>query len=104
MEAETFSVPKRPLDDWIDAGLDFLTDNFAFITKSISEHLEEIIYSIMDGLMFFPPWVVILLFFLITWRLAGHKMALLTTIGLSLLWNLRLWDATIDFHKKESKL
>lgn len=96
MEAETFSVPKLPLDDWIDAGLDFLTDNFAFITKSISEHLEEVIYSIMDGLMFFPPWVVILIFYLITWRLAGHKMALLTTIGLSLLWNLRLWDATIE--------
>jgi glycine betaine/proline transport system permease protein len=96
MEAETFSVPKLPLDDWIDAGLDFLTDNFAFITKSISEHLEEVIYSIIDGLMFFPPWVVILIFSLITWRLAGHKMALLTTIGLSLLWNLRLWDATIE--------
>lgn len=96
METETFSVPKLPLDDWIDAGLAFLTDHFAFLTKNISEHLEKGVYFIIDGLLFFPPWIVILIFSLITWRLAGHKMALLTAIGLSLLWNLRLWEATIE--------
>lgn len=93
---ETFSVPKLPLDDWIDQGLNFLTDNFAFLTKAISEHLEKIIYWVVDSLMYFPPWIVITIFSLIAWRLAGRKVGLLTIIGLTLLWNLRLWEPTIE--------
>jgi glycine betaine/proline transport system permease protein len=93
---ENFSIPKLPLDDWIDAGLDFLTENFAFLTKNISEHLEKIINFIIDSLMFFPPWVIIILFTLIAWRLSGRQVALFTLIGFAFLWNLRLWEPTIE--------
>jgi len=93
---EAFEIPKLPLDDWIDAGLDFLTEHFAFLSKSISKHLEELIYFIIDGLMFFPPGVIIIIFTLIAWRLADSKVALLTVIGLCFLWNLRLWEPTIE--------
>jgi len=93
---EAFEIPKLPLDDWIDAGLDFLTEHFAFLTKSISKHLEEVIYFIIDGLMFFPPGIIIIIFTLIAWRLADSKVALLTVIGLCFLWNLRLWEPTIE--------
>jgi glycine betaine/proline transport system permease protein len=91
-----FSVPKLPLDDWIDQSLAFLTENFAFLTKSISNHLEDIIEGIVEGLMYFPAWVLIIVFSLIGWRIAGNKVALGTLIGLSLLWNLRLWEATLE--------
>lgn len=93
---ETSSVPKLPLDDWIDQGLNFLTDNFAFLTKAVSEHLEEIIYWVVDSLMYFPPWVVITVFSVMAWRFAGHKVGLFTVIGLTLLWNLRLWEPMIE--------
>jgi len=91
-----FSVPKLPLDDWIDQSLAFLTEHFAFFTKSISEPLEDIIEGIVEGLMYFPVWVLIIFFSLIGWRVAGNKVALGTLIGLSLLWNLRLWEATLE--------
>ncbi|MDM8567178.1 proline/glycine betaine ABC transporter permease [Candidatus Halobeggiatoa sp. HSG11] len=90
------NIPKLPLDDWIDDGLDFLTDNFAFLTKIVSRHLEDTIDYIVESLMYFPPWLIIIVFTLIAWRLAGYKVGIFTTLGFSLLWNLRLWESTIE--------
>ncbi|MEK8021116.1 MAG: proline/glycine betaine ABC transporter permease [Candidatus Parabeggiatoa sp.] len=93
---EGLSVPKLPLDDWTDHALDFLTENVAFFTKAISEHLENMIVHIVDGLMYFPPWIVIAIFSLIAWQLAGRKVSLFTAVGFCLIWNLRLWEPTIE--------
>jgi glycine betaine/proline transport system permease protein len=93
---EALSVPKLPLDEWTDQALDFLTENFSFLTKAISEHLENIIVNIVDGLMYFPPWIVIALFSLIAWKIAGRKVSIFTAIGFCLLWNLRLWEPTLE--------
>lgn len=90
------NIPKLPLDHWIDDGLDFLTDNFAFLTKIVSRHLEDTIDHMVEGLMYFPPWVMIIIFALIAWRLAGYKMGIFTILGLGLLWNLRLWESTME--------
>jgi glycine betaine/proline transport system permease protein len=89
-------IPKLPLDRWIDDGLDFLTDNFAFLTKILSRHLEDTIDYIVESLMYFPPWAMIIIFALIAWRLAGYKLGIFTTLGLGLLWNLRLWESTME--------
>ncbi|RKZ54559.1 MAG: proline/glycine betaine ABC transporter permease [Candidatus Parabeggiatoa sp. nov. 3] len=93
---DALSVPKLPLDEWTDQALDFLTENFSFLTKAISEHLENIIVNIVDGLMYFPPWIVIALFSLIAWKIAGRKVSIFTAIGFCLLWNLRLWEPTLE--------
>ncbi len=90
------NIPKLPLDDWIDDGLEFLTDNFAFLTKIVSNHLEDTIDYMVESLMYFPPWMVIIVFALIAWRLAGYKLGIFTILGLGLLWNLRLWESTIE--------
>lgn len=89
-------IPKLPLDHWIDDGLDFLTDNFAFLTKIVSHHLEDTIDYMVEGLMYFPPWMVIIAFALIAWRFAGYKVGIFTIFGLGLLWNLRLWESTME--------
>jgi glycine betaine/proline transport system permease protein len=93
---EGLSIPKLPLDDWTDHTLDFLTENFAFLTKAISAYLENIIVHIVSGLLYFPPWLVIAVFSLIAWQLAGRKVGIFTVIGFCLLWNLRLWEPTIE--------
>ncbi|MBE9562242.1 MAG: proline/glycine betaine ABC transporter permease [Proteobacteria bacterium] len=90
------NIPKLPLDHWIDDGLDFLTDNFAFLTKIISRHLEDTIDYIVESMMYFPPWVMIILFAAIAWRLADYKVGIFTIFGLGLLWNLRLWESTME--------
>jgi glycine betaine/proline transport system permease protein len=87
------SVPKLPLDDWIDTGIEYLTDNFAFLTKAISEYLKTGVEVIADGFKFQPLWIVILIFALLIWQLisrekgifVGTWSAILTAFMLGLL-------------------
>lgn len=93
---EQCSVPKLPLDEWIDQGLDFLTEKFAFLTKGISKLTEAGIDTFVYYLKEIHPLVIITIFTITAWRLAGRSVAILTALGLLLLWNLRLWDATME--------
>jgi len=89
-------IPRLPLADWIDEGLDALTDQFAPATKLVSDLVETGIESAVDGLMWLPPWLTILLVSALAWRLAGRRTALLSLFGFALLWNLGLWEPTLQ--------
>jgi glycine betaine/proline transport system permease protein len=91
-----FDIPKFPLDKLIVDILDFLTNNFSFITKTLSRATGVAIDGIVHGLMFVPPWLLILVLAVVGWRVAGRRVALMTLLGLALLWNLRLWLPTIE--------
>lgn len=91
-----FEIPKFPLDDLIDDGLDWLTDALAGATKAVSAVAETGIDGIVDGLLFLPPWVVILAVAGLAWWAAGRRVALFSAAGLAFLWNLRLWEPTIE--------
>ena len=43
-----------------------------------------------------PPWATILVFALLAWRLAGPRIALAGALGFGFLWNLRLWEPTME--------
>lgn len=91
-----YSLDKLPLDQKIDQLIDWLTEHFAFLTKAISKYLETIIENSINSLMYLPPWLVIIIFATLAWRLAGRNVGILTVVGLSLLWNLRLWEPTME--------
>jgi glycine betaine/proline transport system permease protein len=90
------TIPKFPLDELIDDGLEFITDHGAFVTKAISRVTEGGIESIVSGLLWLPPWVLILAVALAAWRIAGLRVAIWSGAGLLLLWNLRLWEPTMQ--------
>lgn len=90
------TIPKFPLDKLVEAFLDILTNNFAFVTKAVSHVTGIAIEAIVQGLMFFPPWVLILVLTGVSWKLAGRRIGIMTLLGLSLLWNLRLWLPTVE--------
>jgi ABC-type proline/glycine betaine transport system permease subunit len=87
-------IPPLPLADWIDSALEVLTDQFSGATRAISNVIETGIDAMVNGLMWPPPWVVIGIFTLIAWRIAGFRVALFTVLGLGLLWDLQLWYPT----------
>lgn len=91
-----YLTDKLPLDKKIDKLIDFLTEHFAFLTKAISKYLATIIEASTDGLMALPPWLVITIFAALAWRLAGRNVGIFTLLGLGLLWNLRLWEPTME--------
>jgi glycine betaine/proline transport system permease protein len=89
-------IPKIPLADWIESAIDWTSTNFAPITKAISGFAETGIAGLVTGMEWLPPWLLIIFFAAIAWRLAGHKLALGTALGLLLLWNLGLWNSTLE--------
>jgi glycine betaine/proline transport system permease protein len=89
-------IPKFPLAHLIDIGLDWLTTHFAFITKALSHATSIAIDAIVHGLLYLPPWLLITAVALLGWRVAGRRVGILTAAGLLFLWNLRLWEPTIE--------
>jgi glycine betaine/proline transport system permease protein len=91
-----FDIPKFPLAHYIDIILNWLTSNFSFITKALSHVTSAAIDGIVTALLWFPPWVLIIAVAALAWRMAGRRVAIFSAIGLLFLWDLRLWEPTIQ--------
>ena len=86
-----------PVGDVINAGIEFFQRHFSFATKAFSHFTQNGIDIINKTLMLFPPWALILIFTVLAWYLSKKKgIALFTLLGLSLIWNMGLWDPTIN--------
>ncbi|MDY6905322.1 MAG: proline/glycine betaine ABC transporter permease [Thermodesulfobacteriota bacterium] len=90
-------VYRLPIGQGIEAGIDFFVDNFSFATKAFSEVTENGMDIMVNVMMFFPPWVLILVFTGLAWFLSKKRgIAAFTGIGLLLIWNMDLWEPTIS--------
>ena len=89
-------LPKIPIGNAIEQAINYLTLHFAFITRAISHVVESGIDILVAGMLFFPPWLLILVFAGLSWWLAGRKAGIMSLLGFALIWNLGLWSATIS--------
>lgn len=91
-----FDIPRIPLGDWIEGGLDFLTTEFSGVTRAISRGTQTGINLLNDGLMWLPEWALIAAVVLLCWKAGGRRLAIGALIGLALIWNLGLWNPMIQ--------
>ncbi len=91
-EPDPFSVP---LGEWVDAGINFLTDRVAKGTKAFSRWGKDAFSDAVKGLSGIPAWILIGLVFIIAWRLSSIKIAVFSLLSLLFIWNLGLWEPTI---------
>ncbi|MFP4301896.1 MAG: ABC transporter permease [Spirochaetaceae bacterium] len=89
-------IPRVPLGRWIEAGLDWLTDALAGVTRAISAFLGAGISGMVDGLLWLPPSVLIIAIAALAWYLAGRKVAIGSLLGLFFILSMGLWDAAIS--------
>lgn len=89
-------IPEFPLAEIINVILDFLTNNFAWLTNLFSDYVGLAIDILVDGLLWFPGWLLAIILAAVTWKLADRKVAIGTLIGLLFLYNLRLWEPSIE--------
>jgi choline ABC transporter, permease protein len=75
----------------------FLTDNFNAFFRGISSGLNAVLGGIVDGLLYLPPVLVILVLAGIAWWMQRSRMlALGVAIGLIFILNQGLWKQTIS--------
>ena len=91
-----WNVPKFPLDTLSDNGLDWLTEHGSWLTRAVSRTVSDWIETLTTALVSIPPWICIAIAALAAYRVGGRKIGLLTLAGLLFLWNLRLWQATVE--------
>ena len=89
-------LPKFPLGAMVESTIDFFTDHFAFITKGLSKITEVGIDALVDGMLFLPPPLLILLFAVLALWLSTRRIALFTLLGMLFIWNLGLWEPTVS--------
>jgi glycine betaine/proline transport system permease protein len=90
-------IPEIPLGRAIEYGIDLFSEHCSFVTRAFSEVVKSGISLLLDGLMFFPPWALILAFTALAWYLSRKRgVAIFTFLGLMLIWNMKLWEPTMS--------
>ncbi|MBM9616796.1 proline/glycine betaine ABC transporter permease [Desulfobulbus rhabdoformis] len=86
---------KIPIGAWIEQVIEFLTDHVAFLTHIISSIIESGLDLFVEWVLFVPPWLVIIVLAISAGLLSNRRIAIGTLLGLGLIWNLGLWEATV---------
>jgi len=89
-------MQKLPLADWIDAIVDFIIKHFNPLFSTITNITETLLDIFVKVLGMGPSIVLILLISLLAFYTSRWTVGLFTLIGLLLIDNLGLWDATIE--------
>ncbi len=89
-------IPRIPLGDWIEGGLDWLTSEYSNVTRSISQVTQNGIDGLNDALMWLPPWALLLIIVGICWRVSNYRLAIGALLGMALVWNMNLWIPMIE--------
>jgi glycine betaine/proline transport system permease protein len=91
-----WQIPKFPLDELCDQALTWLTTHGSTLTRAVSRVVADWIEVSTGALVSVPPWLTIAVLALVAWRLGGARIAIFTALGFAFLWNLRLWQPTME--------
>lgn len=87
---------RLPLGLWVNNGVEWLLNRFGSAFDAFTDSVTNITDYLRDGLDMVPWFVIILVFALLAWRAKGWRLALGTTVGLLLIYNLELWSPFLD--------
>ncbi|WP_018213053.1 ABC transporter permease [Desulfitobacterium hafniense] len=85
-----------PLGQWVNDGIDGLLFYFGSAFDAFTDYVTLVTDLMRDKLGAVPWFIIIFIFAIIAWRAKGWRLALGTTVGLSLIYNLELWPAFLD--------
>ena len=87
---------RLPLGQWVNHGVEWLLKHFGTAFDAFTKSVTSITESLRHGLGSLPWSVIILIFALLAWRAKGWRLALGTTIGLFIIYDLELWSPFLD--------
>lgn len=88
-------IPRIPIGNWVDAIIQALRTAIGPITRVISTFLSGFMGLLSDALIFIPPFILILIISAVAYKLASQRVAIFSFLGLSLIYNIGLWEESI---------
>jgi glycine betaine/proline transport system permease protein len=93
---QTELVPKIPLAEWTESGVDWITETFDGAFDLLDSAIDLIIGSLEFVLLSPPALVMVVILGVIALLLAGWRVALFTVLGLLFVISLDLWEAAMQ--------
>ena len=90
------SIPRLPLAQWTDQLINYLQANWGTSTQAFSNQMESFIKGLQQVLIAIPPELFIIVMAFLAWWLAGRKMAIFSLLGLFFIYNVQLWEVTME--------
>ena len=87
-----FELYTIPLDNWINAAVNFLVDNFRPIFQAIRVPIKFTLDSFEAMFQSIPPLIFLLIIGLLAWQLAGKRIAIYSIAALSLIGFVGTWQ------------
>lgn len=84
-------LPRLPFADWIDDGVQWLTDVFAPLFDGISKFLETIVEGSVNLLDLVPSILLAVIFALLAWIISTRRIGIFTLLGFLFIDYLGLW-------------
>ncbi|NLE89530.1 MAG: proline/glycine betaine ABC transporter permease [Dehalococcoidales bacterium] len=91
-----FSLPKLEIGAAIEWLVRWIIEHLSIIFDIIKNVLDTITGGFNDGLSAVPPIILILIFALLIWLVTSKTTALLSMVGLALVWNIGLWPQMLS--------
>ncbi len=89
-------LTKLPIGLWVEWIVDWAQIYLAWLFDIITKIIEVLVASIETVFLALPPLIIIILMFILVWFVANRKIAIGTAIGLYLIYNMRLWESSIE--------
>ncbi|HZK83178.1 MAG TPA: proline/glycine betaine ABC transporter permease [Desulfosporosinus sp.] len=87
---------RLPLGQWVNHGVAWLLSHFGSAFDAFTASVISVTDSLRDRLGSLPWYVIILIFAVLAWRAKGWRLALGTTLGLVLIYDIQLWSPFLD--------
>src|SRR5690606_21901651 len=87
-------LPRVPIGDWVESGVDWLTDNATWIFRLIRDVLGWLIDHLEDLLLWPDALILIALFGLLAWWVRGLPFAVFTVLAFGLVESMGHWAPT----------
>ncbi|PLX47924.1 MAG: proline/glycine betaine ABC transporter permease ProW [Desulfobulbaceae bacterium] len=87
-----FAQPLVPFDDWVEQGINWLVDNFRAAFQAVSVPIDYILTAFQTVLQATPAPLMIAIFTLISWQIAGLRLGIAAGASLFVIGAIGAWD------------
>lgn len=89
-------IPRIPIGDWTNDGIDWLTDNATWLFDAFSAVMEFLVEGFSEALTSVPVLLMLVILVLIAWFFRSWRLAIGSLVGFALVIGMRQWETMLE--------